>query len=236
MEELDFKELLEIFWSKKFIILIATVLFIVAGYIYSKVLITPKYTAKATMVLASTGASDNSESTITATDITLNNNLIATYRELAKSTSVVRKVLENLNITDLSEELLKGRIDVSSETGTQVINISVTDEDPYMATKITNELTKVFSDKVAEIYKIDNISILDSAEMPSTPSNINTMKTITMFGTVGLILSVAVIYIISMLDNTIKSTKDVEKALKVPILAELPQCDFSESLTKRRRN
>ena len=236
MEEIDLKELFDIFWSKKFIILITTVVFLVAGYVYSRVLVTPKYTAKATMILASKGASENTETTITATDVSLNNNLIATYRELAKSTSVVRKVLENLNITDMSENSLRSRIDISSETGTQVINVLVPDEDPYKATKITNELTTVFSDKVKEVYKIDNISVLDSAEVPTLPSNINTSKTMSIFGIIGLVLSVVVVYIISILDNTVKSSKDIEKILNVPVLAELPQCDFSENLAKRRRN
>ena len=143
MEELDLKELFNIFWSKKIIIIAVTIILGVIGIAYSKIFVTPKYTAKASMILASVFKLEGSDTSITATDVTLNNNLIATYKLLATSNAVIREVLDNLNITDISEEKLKNKIDVTSETSTQMIYITVTDEDAYRATKITNELTNV---------------------------------------------------------------------------------------------
>ncbi len=236
MEEVDLKELFDIFWSKKYIILVATLILGIVGIIYSKIFVTPKYTAKASMILASVSKLEDTETSITSTDVTLNNNLIATYKLLATSNAVVRDVLSNLNITDISEETLKSKIDVTSETSTQMIYITVTDEDPYKATQITNELTSVFSEKIKDIYKIENISVVDKAEVPNSPSNINTTKTTIIFATIGFALSMIIVYMVSVLDNTIKNAKDIEKAVNLPVLAELPQCDFSENSSKRRRN
>lgn len=236
MEELDLKELFDIFWSKKFIIIVVTIILGIIGIVYSNIFVTPKYTAKASMILASVSKLEGSDTSITTTDVTLNNNLIATYKLLATSNAVVREVLDNLNITDISEETLKSKIDVTSETSTQMIYITVTDEDAYRATEITNELTNVFSEKVKEIYKIENISVVDEAEVPILPSNINTTKTAILFAGIGFIFSMIIVYIVSILDNTIKTVKDIEKAVNLPVLAELPQCDFSENSSKRRRN
>ncbi len=236
MEEIDLKELFEIFWSKKYLIIVATIIFGVVGFLYSNFLVTPKYTAKASMILASVSKTEGSDTSITTTDVTLNNNLISTYKLLATSNAVEREVLDNLNITDMTEAALKSKIDVTSEKNTQMIYITVTDENPNRATEITNELTNVFSEKVKEIYKIENISVVDEAETPTIPSNINTTRTVIIFSGIGLVLSIILVLVINMLDNTIKTAKDIEKAVNLPILAELPQCDFSENSSKRRRN
>lgn len=236
MEEIDLKELFDTFWSKKFIIIAVTIIFGMIGVLYSKIFVTPKYTARASMILASVSKAEGSDTSITTTDVTLNNNLISTYKLLATSNAVVREVLDNLKITDMTEGALKSKIDVTSETNTQMIYISVTDEDAYRATTITNELTNVFSEKIKDIYKIENISVVDEAEVPTSPSNINISKTTIFFASVGLILSMVIIYLVSILDNTIKNVKDIEKAVKLPVLAELPQCDFSDSSSKRRRS
>ena len=117
-----------------------------------------------------------------------------------------------------------------------MIYVSVTDEDAYRAAKITNELTTVFAKKITEIYKIENITVVDEAEVPGGPSNIRTKRTTVMFAGMGFALSIIIVYIISAMDNTIKNAKDIEKAIATPVLAELPQCDFTEKSIKRRRN
>ncbi len=233
MEEIDLKELFEVFWSKKIFIIITTIVFAIVGIIYSKVLKEPKYTATASMILAQT--SNNDSATITSTDISINNQLIATYKDLAKSSAVVRTVMNNLNITDMSEGALRGEINVTAKTGTQMLNVSVTDVDAYKATRITNELTTVFANKVKELYKIDNINVVDKAEVPGGPSNINHTKTTVMCMAVGFVLSIAVIFIANMLDNSIRTASDIEKAIKLPVLAELPQLDFNNNNMKKRR-
>lgn len=233
MEEIDLKELFEIFWSKKFFIIITTIIFAVAGVIYSKVLKDPKYTATATMVLAQTSNSDSA--TITSTDLNINDKLIATYKDLAKSSAVVRTIMNNLNITDMTENELKAEINVTAKTGTQMLNVSVTDTDAYKATRITNELTTVFSAKVKELYKTDNINVVDKAEVPTSPSNIHHSKTTLLCLAVGLVLSMGIVFITNMLDNSIHTASDIERAVKLPVLAELPQLDFNNSNMKKRR-
>lgn len=234
MEEIDLKDLFETFWNKKAVIIITVVVFGILGFVYSKVLKEPKFTATATMLLSQTSTKQDSSTGITSADISINNQLIATYKDLATSTSVVRDVLNNLNITDMTEGQLKSEINVTAKTGTQMLNVSVTDIDAYRATRVTNELTTVFAAKVKELYKIDNINVVDKAEVPNHPSNINHSKTILMFVAVGLVLSVGTIFIINMLDNTINSAKDAEKAVGLPVLAELPLVDFNGTKKKKK--
>ena len=91
MEELDLKELFNMFWSRKVIIAIITAIFMVIGIIYTFVFVTPDYQSRTTIILAqsaskSAGTATEPEATITTNDLTLNQKLVSTYSELIKST------------------------------------------------------------------------------------------------------------------------------------------------------
>lgn len=224
MEEIDLKELFNIFWNKKIQIILVVIVFMVIGAAYSVGLKTPMYSSSATMVLAMSETNEktkDTENAITTTDITLNSKLVSTYSELIKSKKVLRQVTSNLSI-DESAEALKGKIKVNSVEDTEVIKITVTHENPTYAAKIANEITKVFSKEVNELYKINNVYIVDEAEVQNSPSNINHVKDVILFGMVGLVLSAAYVFILNMLDNTIKSTEDIEKGFDIPVLATIP--------------
>ncbi len=225
MEELDLKELLMLFWNKKVKILLIVAIFIAIGIIYTIGFVTPKYTSTTSLVLATSNNSQQSSGTITTTDLTLNSSLVSTYRELVTSTSVVRQVISNLGIT-MEEEQLKKEISVSSVTNTALIKISVTDENSINAAKSANELANVFAEEVTKIYKLDNVYVLDKAEVSETPSNVNHAKDVIIFACAGLVVAVLYVIILNMLDTTIKSAEEVEKQFKVPVLASIPLYNF----------
>lgn len=226
-DEIDLKELLKVFWDKKDFIFIITLISIICGFIYTMYIVKPKYTAKTTLIMAQQNVTDSSKA-VTATDVTLNDKLIGTYQELAKSASTVREVISNLNLQGISENELKKEIAVTTVKETQMLQVSVTDLDPELATKVANELGIVFSKKVEEIYKIDNVNIVDKAEVPEKPSNINHAKDLIMFAIGGFVLAVVIIFLINLLDTTVKSASDIESSIDLLVLAEIPECDFSD--------
>ena len=224
MEEIDLKELFNIFWSKKIQIILVVIVFMIIGAVYSIGIKTPMYSSSATLVLAMAETNEKNkaaENSITTTDITLNSKLVSTYSELVKSKKVLRQVISNLGIDEKADSL-KGKIKVSSVEDTEVIKITVTHENPTYASKIANEITKVFSKEVNELYKINNVYIVDEAEVQDKPSNINHVKDTILFGMIGLVISAAYVFILNMLDNTIKSSEDIEKGFNIPVLVTIP--------------
>ena len=223
MEELDLKELFEMFWNKKIKIILIMAIFAVIGVIYSIGFVVPEYTAFTKLVLAgqSSDATGNTTEAITTTDLTINSKLVGTYSELVTSNDVVRQVIANTGI-DISEEALKSSIEVSSVEDTDVIKISVTNQNPTYATKLTNETAKAFMEKVAEIYNINNVHVVDEAEEPQSPSNVNHLKDVIIFTFIGVVVAVAYVLIANMLDNTIKTREEVERLFKIPVIAEIP--------------
>lgn len=215
MEELDLKKLISIFWNKRLHIIVITVIAIIIGTIYSFYFVTPKYESNTTLVLINT-----SDDTVTSSDIGLAKNLIGTYRQLVKSKSVLRPTINNLGINE-SEDTLSQKITVSELEDAEMLKITVEHEDPVQAMKIANEVTKVFSEKVSEIY-IDNVYVLDEAEESIVPSNINHTRDILIFFIVGIVISVIYVLIANMFDNTIKDAEDIENTTDLIALVSIP--------------
>lgn len=230
MEELDLKEIFYMFWTRKLHIVIIVLIFMLVGILYTYLYVSPEYKSYTTLVLAKAteDAGATTTDTITSSDITLNNNLVATYSELIKSKTVVRQVIDNLGI-DEDEERLKNSISVSARKSTQLIEINVVNADPYQAKIIANEVAKVFSEQVSEIYKINNVHIVDEAEEDPNPYNINHIKDIAIFTFIGLVIACGYVLVANMLDTTVKSKEDVERKLGLTVLVSIPVCNFDES-------
>ena len=237
MEEIDLKEFVMLFWDRKVSIILITIIFMLIGIIYSVGFVTPKYTSLTTLLLATSESANSKTNTITTSDITLNSKLVSTYSELVKSKNVTRQVISNLGI-DETEDELRDSITVSSVKDTELIKISVTDKNATNAYNIANEIAKVFTQKVSEIYNINNVQILDQAEISTTPSNINHAKDVIMFTFVGLFVAIVFVLVTNMLDTTIKSSEEVEKLCNVPVIASIPLYSFEIAKNKggkRRR-
>lgn len=224
-DEIDLRQLLKLLWDKKVTILIIVLIAVIAGWVYTSFMVKPVYTSSIRLILAQKNTTDASTGVITQTDVTLNDKLIGTYKEIAVSNSVIRTVINNLDLKNVDEDVLKKEINVTAVTGTQILKISVTDKDADRATKIANEMGKVFSERIKDIYKIENVSVLDEAETPEGPSNVNHKRDMLIFLAVGIVLAIAIVLLANMLDNSIKSSADIE-TLNLTVLAEIPECDF----------
>lgn len=230
MEDIDLKELFMIFWNKKIQIILLVILFAIIGAIYTIGFITPMYTSSTTLVLATSGSENTQDATnsITTTDVTLNSKLVSTYSELVKSKKVLRQVIANLNI-DVEEEELRKNITVSSVKDTELIEITVSNKNSEYSAQIANEIAKVFSEEVNEIYNINNIHVVDEAEIAENPSNINISKNVIIFAFVGIVISIAYVLVANMLDTTVKSAEEIEKDYGIPVIAAIPLMESFES-------
>ena len=235
MEELDLKELFNIFWHKKIEVLLIVLIFAIIGVIYTLGFVTPMYSSSTTLVLASSGKNENAPdsgiTSSTATEITVNSKLVSTYSELVKSKNILRQVISNLKMK-IDEDYLRKNITVSSVKDTELIQITVKNENPSYSAQIANEIAKVFTDKVKEIYKIENVQIVDDAEVPDEPSNINHKKDVAICALIGLVVSVGYVLLINMLDTTVKTPEDIEQTLKLPVLAAIPV--YESDLQKKK--
>lgn len=233
MEEIDLKDLFNMFWGRKAQIILIILIFITIGIIYTIGFTTPKYDSSTTLVLASSGDT-NTNTAMIATEITVNSKLVSTYSELIKSKNVLREVSDNLGI-EINEEILKNNVSVRAVKNTELIEIIVEHENATYAMQIANEIAKVFTQKVKEIYNIDNVQVVDEAEIESEPSNINHMKDVVVFSMIGIVVAIAFVLIASMLDTTVKTAEDIETNFNVLVLASIPVIENLENEGKNKR-
>lgn len=227
MEEIDIKEILGLFWSKKLEIIIITIVLVIIGSIYSFAMITPKYSSSTTLVLANQKNNSETGNELTQADITINSKLVGTYSQLVKSKAVLRETLNKLELSDkISEDALRKCITVKSVEDTEIIKITVQHEDAEIAAKVANEVAGIFSIKVSEIYNVNNVYIVDIAEPSTIPSNINHTKDIAIFMLIGLVLGFAEVLIVKLLDNKVRTEQDVENFTKLLVLGVLPQNEY----------
>lgn len=232
MEELDLKELFNLFWRRKVQIILLVLIFIGLGVIYTVGFTKPMYSASTSLILTSSG--NNATVTgITTTDVTLNSKLVSTYSELVKRKTILREVISNLNI-DIDENKLRNNVKVAAVKDTELIEITVTNENPEYSEKIANEIAKVFTEKVKEIYNIENVQIVDVAEKSDTPSNINHKRDIAIFVAAGMVVAVAYVLIVNMLDTTIKEPEEIEDEFNLTVLTAIPLCEEEIQKSKKR--
>lgn len=189
MEELDLKELFNIFWRRKVAIIVILFIAIVIGVLYSYLGIKPKYTSYTTALLK------QQNTYLTIGEKTNESNLISyvpTYIELVKSKTVINEVIETLDLS-------VGNIEVLQIEDTEIVKISVTHSNPEHAAKVASKLVEVTNKKIKEIYDIEEIYIIDNAEVSQTPSNINHKRDIIIFTFIGIVVACAYVLLMNII-------------------------------------
>ena len=215
METIDLKDLFDYYKSKLGVVILFVVLVGILGCLYGLFIQKPMYKSSTSIVLISE-AKDNSQ--LTYNDVSVNQNLVSTYSEIVKSKRVLGQVINNLNL-NYTYGALSDNIEVSSVTGTQIIKITVTDENSKTAMKVANEIGKVFAKEIPELYNISNVNILDTAEVAPSAYNVNVTKQSAISLLAGLVLGLGVVFVMYYFDRSVKNASQIEDKLKLPVLA-----------------
>lgn len=75
---------------------------------------------------------------------------------------------------------------------------------------------------VADEYDVTNVRIIDPAMVPTSPFKPNRQRIVLLSVLAGLFLGAIIAFLREHLDNTFKTTSDLEERLKLPVLGILP--------------
>lgn len=223
MEELDLVDLFYVVKKKLWLIVALFILSASSAYLYSEYVMVPQYATHAKLWLGKPGDYDTSEA-ITQDEIRMNQRLITTYAAIAKTEPILSEVKAALPF-ETSVGYLKSVIRIQLLNDTEIIQVYVSGTSPEQITEIANTFSIVFSDKIAEMMKIDNVRILEKAPIPYGAYSPNTRKNIILGGGAGIMLALFIIFMIEMFDHAIKIPEDVTKHLGLPILGMIPEHD-----------
>lgn len=217
MEEINLKEVYSYFKSRLLWMILAIVVIVIIGNVYTILTRVPMYQSNTTIVLVGESKKEYSQ-----TDSQLNQNLIGTYSEIITSRKVLQQVIDNLKLKMTVDELSQN-ITTSSVEDTEIIRITVNNEKKKMAAEIANEVADVFSDEIQDIYNLENVAIIDKAEEADDPYNINYVKDNVIYLMIGVVLSFGVVFVMYYFDTTIKSSEIVEEKLGLTVIGIVPK-------------
>ena len=230
--EIDIGHILSILWEKILLIIATGIIDGLAGFLVSKFLITPKYESETKLYVLNRA----NDSATTLSDVQLSTQLTKDYQILVTSAPVMNQVIKELGLNMKASELAS-TISVDTPSDTRVLQITVTSDDPKRAKDIADKVAQVSSKKICDIMKIEQVNVIEEGSLSEEPA-VDTVQKWTLIGlALGIVLSCAVIIIRSMLDDTVKTTEDVEKYFDLSTLAVIPISEeMDDGLGKNKKS
>ena len=206
--EINLGEIFALLLHKVWIIILAAVVCGAVGFLYSYFLITPQY-----------------QSTTLSKD----------YEQLVTSRYVIEGVIKQLNLDETYESLV-GKVSATNTDDTRIIAITVINPDPQQAQKVANAVRDLAAQHITQVMDIEAVNVVDSANLPTSPVSPSVPKWTLIGAAIGIIIAVAVVVIQHLLDDSIKSSEDIEKYLGISTLALIPMNQAEEETASRRRS
>lgn len=218
--EIDVRSLFATILNRLFVIILIGILVGGVAFVYTKFFISPQYVATTKVYILS--KQDPDQKALTTSDIAFASYLAKDYETLLTTRPVLQEVKKELNL-DMSTDALEKMITVNVETDTRIMEISVTNTDPKLAKRIADKVREVANERLKVIMDgLEPVRSVDEAELPTTPASPNVKRNTMMGFIAGFGISLLVVIILFILDDTIKTPDDIEKRLGVSVLAAIP--------------
>lgn len=215
------------FW----IILVAMILCGALLFSYATFYITPLYESSVLLYVNNSSFSVGATSfSISSSEISAAKSLVETYQVILKTRMTLNDVIR-LGELEYSYEDLCDMIETETVNETEVFSITVTSADPYEAEHIANTIGRVLPDKIASIVEGSSVRVVDFAVVPSNKVSPSISKYTLIGLLLGMLSSCAVIAIMEIADDRIRSEDYLlQNFSSTPLLAVVPDM-LDEKLT-----
>lgn len=228
--EIDLQALIAAFLSKWYLILLVAVLFGGAAFGFFNYLVEPTYESKTQIYVVS----ETNSGTLTYSDLQLGTQLGKDYVVLAKSRSVVERVIDEMNL-DISYDSFLDRLSVSTTSDTRIMSITYTDTNPYMAKDVADKVRDVIVERIKEVMQVPNVQVVDMANLSTVPVGPKTIRNTAVAGILGAVLAMGIITVCFLMNDRIKTPDDIERYLHLSVLGTIPVNADAEK-DKRRKS
>lgn len=211
---IDIRELFQVVLSRALWIVLVVAVCLTAAFAYTKIAVKPQYRSNDTLYVFR-GNGD------TPSDVAMATYFAADFSEMITKHAVLDQVIENLSL-DMSYGSLLSKIDISYNSESRIIDISVTDAYPMRAQTILEEVCRVAQEQMVTRIGATSITIMHGGITEAEQVGIPLARNMLLAGLVGLVGSVGVIVLIYILDDKIKSPDHIQRVLGVSTLGMIP--------------
>lgn len=233
-------QLLKAFYLfKKYIwaIVAVTVLFGIAGFVFTKQFITPIYKST-TQLVAKTDAPTETLDKETLNDANYKLLMVNTYKNLVKSYAILEDVQKNLkekNELNIGIDQLTEMITVTQEENSQMFNIAVTSDNPTIAGLVAGVTANTFSEKVGALLGDENtVSIISPARTETSPISPNVKLNVVMFSLIGALLASIILFIQSLYSQILAEDDHIDESLGLINLGNVVEVKKSGSANNEK--
>lgn len=220
-DEIDVLALLHKLWTKKLLILFTAFYFAAFSFLGTYFFIQPTYTST-TRIYVVNQATDNNN--LSAQDLQAGTYLANDYKEIITSNDVLSEVIKDEKL-NLSETELSKMVSVNIPTDTRLISISVKAKTGQDAQVLANKVREVASKKIKNVTKVDDVTTLGEAKLPSSPSSPNIKRNVLLGAILGGFVAIVAVLVREVLDDRIRRPEDVEDVLGMTLLGIIPDTD-----------
>ena len=217
--EIDVFAMLKTLWKRKFSIVLVALVFAIAAFGYSAFLAKKEYQSTSRIYVVSRQNQDNNA--LTNSDLQAGSYLVKDYREIILSQNVLSQAIEELKL-DMTPAELSKKISVSVPTDTRILSITAKDGDPKEAARIANGLRNVAAEKIIAVTKVSDVTTLDEAEVPQSPSSPNIRRNVLLGFIAGAGLMVVLMVVVEVVDDRVKRPEDIEELMGLTLLGIVP--------------
>ena len=217
--EIDVFQLFRTLWKRKLVILLVAIITSSVAFAYSTFVIKPEFTSTTRIYVVNRNQGEKSG--LTNQDLQAGSYLVKDYKEIILSQDVLSTVISELKLPGTTAELSKS-VSVSVPTDTRIVSITVKNSDPNQASRIANTLREVAAEKIIAVTKVSDVTTLEEAEVPKSPSSPNIRRNVMLSFFAGVIVMVIIVVFVEVLDDRVKKPEDIEEVMGLSLLGVVP--------------
>lgn len=218
---IDLAELFGVLWHWIWLILLVALLLGGAAFAFSKFVIPEEFQSTTKIYVLDKESGSGGQTTYT--DLQAGAQLTKDYAELITSRTVIEKVMTDNHLESVYDykEFLK-KVEVNTPTDTRIVSITVTDTNPALAQALADDIRVEASDLIINTMQIDAVNTYEAANLPTEKSAPSCSKWALIGALLGALLVGGIVTLQYILDDTIKTSEDVEQYLGLSTLALIP--------------
>ena len=212
-------QVLKVLWKRKLMIALVAIATGVLAFGFSSFIVKPQFTSTTRIYVVNRNQGDKPG--LSNQDLQAGSYLVKDYREIILSQNVLSQAIEELKL-DMTPAELSKKISVSVPTDTRILSITAKDGNPKEAARIANGLRNVAAEKIIAVTKVSDVTTLDEAEVPQSPSSPNIRRNVLLGFIAGAGLMVVLMVVVEVLDDRVKRPEDIEELMGLTLLGIVP--------------
>lgn len=221
---LDIRKFRQIIGKNIISIIIWGFALLVIAFATATFVMTPKYESSVDILVNQKSRDIQTQLNIQQADL----QAINTYKDVLKKPIILNDTLKQLQKKDNyggSLEDLQNSLNITNETNSQVITVTATADNPYIARDIANTVGKVFTQKIKKIMQVNNVTIVSSAQVDTRPVSPNKKLLMILGLVVGLALGTVINLVKELMNTTVDDVSYLTETLALTNLGSIYHID-----------